>query len=57
VVFASERMNDDPRWRLLDAGELVHVDPDLNITRRMEFPDPPKRLLQPPLGSGDHGAG
>ncbi|CCK63190.1 Conserved protein of unknown function [Mycobacterium canettii CIPT 140070017] len=26
VVFATEPMDDNPRWRLLDAGELVHVD-------------------------------
>src|SRR5277367_3474263 len=26
VVFATERMNDDPSWSLLDPGELVHVD-------------------------------
>ncbi|MDX7415477.1 hypothetical protein SJ378_26190, partial [Escherichia coli] len=25
VVFATEPMDDNPRWRLLDAGELVHV--------------------------------
>jgi len=29
VVFATERMDDNPSWRLLDAGELVHVDADL----------------------------
>jgi glutamine amidotransferase len=45
VVFASERMDDNPAWRLLDAGELVHVDADLNITRRLAFPDPPRHLL------------
>ncbi|HOB48987.1 MAG TPA: class II glutamine amidotransferase [Mycobacterium sp.] len=46
VVVASEPMDDDPAWRLLDPGELVHVDADLNITRRLEFPDPPKHLLR-----------
>jgi len=45
VVFASEPMDDDPGWRLLDAGELVHVDADLDITTRMAFPDPPQHLL------------
>jgi len=45
VVFASERMDDNPAWRLLDAGELVHVDADLNITGRLAFPDPPRHLL------------
>lgn len=46
VVVASEPMNDDPAWRLLDPGELVHIDADLNITRRLEFPDPPAHLLR-----------
>lgn len=48
VVFATERMDDNPAWRLLDAGELVHVDADLNITRRLAFPDPPRHLLRRP---------
>jgi predicted glutamine amidotransferase len=26
VVVASERMDDDPGWRLMDCGELLHVD-------------------------------
>lgn len=46
VVVASEPMDEDPGWRLLEPGELLHVDPDLNITRRVEFPDPPKHLLR-----------
>lgn len=46
VVFATERMDGNPAWRLLDAGELVHVDADLNITRRLAFPDPPCHLLR-----------
>jgi predicted glutamine amidotransferase len=46
VVLASERMDDNPAGRLLDAGELVHVDADLNITGRLVFPDPPRRLLR-----------
>lgn len=45
VVFASEPMDDDPGWRLLDPGELVHVDADLDISHRVEFPDPPSHLL------------
>lgn len=46
VVFASEQMDDNPAWRLLDAGELVHVDADLKIERRLAFPDPPRHLLR-----------
>lgn len=46
VVIASEPMDDDPAWRLLDPGELVHIDADLRITRRLAFPDPPRHLLR-----------
>ncbi len=46
VVFASERMDDNPAWRLLEPGELVHVDADENIERRLAFPDPPRHLLR-----------
>jgi glutamine amidotransferase len=31
VVVATERMDDDPGWRLIDSGELVHVGPDLTL--------------------------
>ncbi len=46
VVFATERMDDDPRWRLLEPGELVHVDADLNIIRSLALPDPPVHQLR-----------
>jgi predicted glutamine amidotransferase len=46
VVFASEPMDDDPRWRLLEPGELVHVDAGLRITRRVVLPDPPAHPLR-----------
>ncbi|WP_046319972.1 class II glutamine amidotransferase [Mycobacterium sp. UM_Kg1] len=46
VVFASEPMDADPRWRLIDSGELVHVDADLTITTERAFPDPPARQLR-----------
>jgi len=45
VVFASEPMDDNPGWRLLDAGELVHVGADLAITRRLDFPHTPRHQL------------
>jgi predicted glutamine amidotransferase len=45
VVFATEAMDDDPRWCPLTPGELVHVDETLRITRRLVLPDPPKHLL------------
>ena len=46
VVFASEPMDDDPRWRLIEPGELVHVDAGLQPTRTLLLPDPPKRQLR-----------
>jgi glutamine amidotransferase len=46
VVFASEPMDDDPRWGLLEPGELVHVDAGLRINRSMVLPDPPVHLLR-----------
>ncbi|MUL85171.1 MULTISPECIES: class II glutamine amidotransferase [unclassified Mycolicibacterium] len=46
VVFASEPM-DGEDWQLIAPGELVHVDADLGIDRRLAFPDPPRHLLRP----------
>ncbi len=45
VLFASEPMDDDD-WQLLAPGELAHVDADLQIDRRIAFPDPPKHRLR-----------
>jgi predicted glutamine amidotransferase len=45
VVFATERMDDDPGWSLIAPGELVHVNPALHVTRSLVLSDPPKRLL------------
>lgn len=46
VVFATERMDDDPRWSPVVPGELVHVDERLRITRDLVLPDPPKHQLR-----------
>ena len=46
VVFASEPMDDDPRWRLLEPGELIHVNAGLQISSTVVLPDPPTRLLR-----------
>jgi len=45
VLFASEPMDDDD-WQQLAPGELVHVDSDLQIDRRIAFPDSPKHQLR-----------
>lgn len=45
VLFASEPM-DDSDWQSLSPGELVHVDADLQIDRRIAFPDKPNHQLR-----------
>jgi glutamine amidotransferase len=45
VVFATERMDDDPRWSLLSPGEVIHVDASLRTTRRVVLPDPPSHQI------------
>ena len=51
VVIASERMDEDPGWRALNSGELLHVDADLrvSITRPLERP-PAHQLTLADLG-------
>ena len=46
VVFASEPMDSDPSWCLLNPGELVHVDAQLRINRSLVLPDPPTHLVR-----------
>ncbi|MGW4273999.1 class II glutamine amidotransferase [Streptomyces seoulensis] len=45
VVVASERMDDNPMWRLLEPGELLHVAPGPGATGRVVLPDPPAHRL------------
>ena len=45
VVVASERMDEDPRWRPLAPGELLHVDAKLRPTRACVLPEPPRHPL------------
>ena len=37
VVIASEPMDDDPAWRLMDSGELLHLTADGAITSERPF--------------------
>lgn len=46
VVVASERLDEDPHWRLVEPGELVHVDGELNVRTDVILPDPPAHQLQ-----------
>jgi predicted glutamine amidotransferase len=45
VVLASERMDQDPGWRLLDSGELLHIDESLRVSTRTILARPPSRPL------------
>jgi predicted glutamine amidotransferase len=45
VVVASERMDEDPHWRPLAAGELLHVADDQHVTSQIAFHEPPAHLL------------
>ncbi|MGI5484476.1 class II glutamine amidotransferase [Streptomyces lavendofoliae] len=45
VVVASERMDDNPHWRLMEPGELLHVGADLGVTSRIAVPDRPAHEL------------
>jgi glutamine amidotransferase len=46
VVVASERMDDNPGWRSLRPGELLHVAPGQRISSRMILDGPPARPLR-----------
>ena len=46
LVVASERMDDNPAWRLMASGELLHAGPDLRITRTIALPDEPRHRLR-----------
>lgn len=45
VVVASERMDEDPGWRLLESGELLHVSPDLTVTSTKIVDHAPRHQL------------
>jgi predicted glutamine amidotransferase len=45
VIFASERMDEDDGWGMLEAGELVHVGGDLRVSSRIVLDEQPARLV------------
>jgi glutamine amidotransferase len=47
IVLASEPMDGEAGWRLLDSGELVHVGPNLKVDARTPFPPQPSEPLAP----------
>jgi glutamine amidotransferase len=50
VVVASEELDGERGWRMLAAGELVHVRPDLTVESAVVLPDPPAHLVPLPAG-------
>ncbi len=45
VTIATELMDEDPGWRALDSGELLHVSPTLEVSSRRILTSPPAHLL------------
>jgi glutamine amidotransferase len=46
TVIASQRMDSNPTWRLMESGELIHVDSKLNVTSTIAIPDAPAKLME-----------
>jgi glutamine amidotransferase len=46
TVIASQRMDSNPTWRLMESGELIHVDSKLNVTSTIAVPDPPAKMME-----------
>jgi glutamine amidotransferase len=46
VLFASEQMDEDRGWRMLEPGELVHVDLDLRVTSTVVLDEAPAHLVR-----------
>jgi predicted glutamine amidotransferase len=45
VVLASEPMDEDPGWRALASGELLHVGPELDVSSAIVLPGAPAHML------------
>jgi predicted glutamine amidotransferase len=45
VVVASERMDEDPGWRAIEPGHLLHVDRDLHVRSTAVLDGPPRHRL------------
>ncbi|MGZ4183253.1 MAG: class II glutamine amidotransferase [Solirubrobacteraceae bacterium] len=46
TVIASQRMDSNPTWRLMESGELIHVDSKLKVTSTIAVPDPPAKMME-----------
>ena len=45
VIVASEPMDEDPAWRALEPGELIHVTPTLDVESTIVLDGPPAHQL------------
>jgi predicted glutamine amidotransferase len=62
VIVATERMDGDPGWQLLEPGELVHIDSGLMIRSSQPFAPEPAHLLaladlDPAVAASQHPGG
>jgi len=46
TLIASQPMDSDPGWRLLESGELIHIDAELGVDSTIAVPDPPAYMLE-----------
>jgi predicted glutamine amidotransferase len=51
VVVASEELDGESGWRMLESGELVHVGSDLSVRSEVVLSEPPARLVPLPAGN------
>jgi glutamine amidotransferase len=51
VVVASEELDGESGWRMLEAGELVHVGADLSVRSAVVLTEPPARLVPLPASN------
>jgi predicted glutamine amidotransferase len=45
AVIASEPLDESPRWRMLDSGELIHIDPELRVSSTIAVSRPPAQMI------------
>lgn len=46
TVIASQPMDTNPLWRLLEPGELIHVDANLHVSSTIAVPGTPAHMLE-----------
>jgi predicted glutamine amidotransferase len=46
TIIASQPMDTNPLWRLLEPGELIHVDQELRVSSTIAVTDPPASMLE-----------